>query len=156
MLSCNTSQSVFTWVPSSKTSSLLKTSSCPQKLPKICHFPTFSKNKRGNKSFSFTYSSLPPGWESCQSCWLPYLLAVPRGHAGNRPSTSLYWSWHWQAVVLQDSLVAAMVSTCLQYSVYGMTNWVETGSLLNTEDDAVGVCNWFLWQRVHQVLPRLI
>lgn len=77
-------------------------------------------------------------------CWLPYLLAVPLGNAGNRPSTSFYWSLQWQAVVLQDLLVAAMVNTCVQHTVYGMINWVETGSLLNTEDDAVGVCNWYL------------
>lgn len=117
-------------------------------------FSTLPPKKRGNKSFRFTPSSLPPVWESSP---LGFPTAtVPPHNVGNKLSTSLHWPWHWQAVVLQDSLVAAMGSTCLQYPVYGMTNWVETGSPLNTEDDAVGVCNWFLLQEIDQMLPSLI
>ena len=119
-------------------------------------FPHFLQEQERKQIFSFHLFFPASSMGKLSPHCLPYLLAVPYSKAGNRPSTSLCWSWHWQALVLQDPPVAVMVSTCLQYSVYGMTSWAETGSLLNTEEDAVGICNWLSWQRAHQVLPSLI
>lgn len=82
------------------------------------------------------------------SCWLPYLTVVPHGKAGTRLITSFYYHIHRQWS-LRTYWWAATVSTCLKYSLYNMTTFV------NRDDDTVGVCNWFLWQSAHQVLPSL-